>query len=137
MTSGILKRMTDQEINHSFSKILADKNTCHFMIVSDQKVIGHISLGQRRNGWYEMQIVIGEKKWQGKGYGTESIKLLIRKARRMGISNIYLEVRPNNIRAIRVYEKCGFRKAGIKKYPKNKYLPQTLKMILVRKWKKV
>ncbi len=130
LTSGILKRMTDQEIKHSFLKILADKNTYHFIIVSGEKVIGHLSLGRRQSGWHETQIVIGEKEWQGKGYGTEAIKSLIKKAKRLNITKIYLEVRPNNLRAIRTYEKCGFIKTGIKKYPKNKYLPQTLKMVL-------
>lgn len=41
----------------------------------------------------------------------------------------YFANRPDNTRAIKAYEKCGFKKAGIKKYPKNKYLPQTLKMV--------
>lgn len=132
LTSGILKRMTDKEINYSFSKILTDKNTYHFMILSGQKVIGHISLGQKRNGWHETQIVIGEKKWQDKGNGTKAIKQLLEKAQKLRIKKIYLEVRPNNLRAIKAYEKCGFQKEGVKKYPKNKYLPQTLRMVLVR-----
>jgi ribosomal protein S18 acetylase RimI-like enzyme len=37
-------------------------------------------------------------------------------------------VRPTNIRAIKVYENCGFIKTQIKKYPKNKYLPETIRM---------
>ena len=41
-----------------------------------------------------------------------------------------LEVRPDNFRAIKAYESCGFLKRGLKKYPKNKYQPVTLKMVL-------
>jgi len=37
-------------------------------------------------------------------------------------------VRPTNIRAIRAYERCGFHKVKIVLYPKNKYLPKTLRM---------
>lgn len=130
VTSGMLKRITDKEVDKYFSKILKDKNAQHYMIVANRKTIGLISLEQRSGGWYETQIVIGEKNQQGKGYGTDAIKLLIRKAKRIGIKKIYLEVRPKNIKAIRAYEKCGFWKAGIKRYPNNKYLSQTIKMVL-------
>ena len=130
LTSGILKRITDKEVSEYFLKILADKNDFHHIILAGQKVIGHISLMKKKGNWYETQIVIGEKKYQGKGFGTEAITLLINKAKKADIRNIYLEVRPDNLRAIRAYEKCGFKKAGIKKYPKNKYLPQTLRMEL-------
>lgn len=85
---------------------------------------------KRKNGWYETQIIIGEKKYWNKNYGTKAIQLLIKKAKKLGILKIYLEVRPNNLRAIATYEKCGFKKSRIKKYPKNKYLPETLRMEL-------
>ena len=130
LTSGILKRITDKEVSEYFLKILASKSDFHYIILAGRKVIGHIALEKRKSGWYETQIVIGEKNYQSKGYGTKAIKLLINKAKKTNIEKIYLEVRSNNVRAIKAYEKCGFRKAGIKKYPKNKYLPQTLKMAL-------
>lgn len=133
VTSGIFKRIADEEVDRYFLEILKDKKARHYMIVVNRKTIGHISLGQRRSGWHETQIVIGEKGQQGRGYGAEAIKLIILKARTTGIKKVYLEVRPNNLKAICTYEKCGFRKAGIKKYPKNKYLPQTLKMVLRHK----
>ncbi len=74
--------------------------------------------------------LVGDKKEQGKGFGAEAIKLLIKKAKLRGISKIYLEVRPDNIKAIRAYLKCGFKKSGIKNYPNNRYLPRTLMMVL-------
>jgi len=99
-------------------------------VIADREIIGHISLVKRRNDWHETQIVIGEKKYWSKGLGSSAIKTLIRKAKKNGISNIYLEVRPTNLRAIRAYEQCGFQKVKIVKYPKNKYLPETLRMEL-------
>ena len=131
LTSGILRRISDKEVNKYFGNILKSKKDQHFLITLNEIVIGHIFLTKKRNGWYETQIVIGEKKYWGKGYGTKAIKLLIKRAKKLNISKIYLEVRPTNIRAIKSYEKCGFKKVGIKKYPQNKYLPETLKMILV------
>jgi RimJ/RimL family protein N-acetyltransferase len=129
LTSGILKPISDAEVNRYFLAMLKNKNDHHFMITMGEKVIGHVSLAKRRNGWYEIQIVIAKKYWN-KGCGTKAIKFLIKKANRLGISKIYLEVRPTNFRAIRAYKKCGFKKAGIKKYPGDKYLPETLKMRL-------
>ncbi|MEK7149623.1 MAG: GNAT family N-acetyltransferase [Patescibacteria group bacterium] len=130
LTSGILKPISDQEVEKYFLVMLRSKNYYHFMIIADGKTIGHISSAKRQNNWHETQIVIGEKKYWGKGYGSRSIKLLIRKAKLLGISKIYLEVRPSNLRAIKAYENCGFVKIRIKKYSKNKYLPETLKMEL-------
>lgn len=130
LTSGIIKRITDEQVNEYFMKILASSSDFNYIIMVNQKVIGHIALQKRKNGWYETQIIIGKKEYQNKGYGAKAIKLLINKAKLMGIKKIYLEVRPDNVRAIKAYEKSGFKKIGIKKYPKNKYLPQTLKMEL-------
>jgi RimJ/RimL family protein N-acetyltransferase len=130
LTSGILRKISDQEVDKYFQTILNSKKDYHFMIVANGKTIGHISLAKRLKSWYETQIVIGEKNYLGRGYGSQAINLLIKRARSLSISKIYLEVRPTNIRAIRAYEQCDFRKVKIVKYPKNKYLQETLRMEL-------
>ncbi|MBU2082386.1 GNAT family N-acetyltransferase, partial [Patescibacteria group bacterium] len=112
LTSGVVKRITDREVDKYFQKMLDSKNDFHYMILIGQKVIGHVALRKRKNGWYETRIIIGEKSYQGKGYGTEAIKLLVNKAKRANIKKIYLEVRPSNKRAIKAYEKCGFKSVG-------------------------
>lgn len=101
------------------------------MIVADGETVGHISLARRPRGWYETQIVIGERNYRDKGIGTRAIKLLLRRARRAGISRIYLEVRPDNLRAIRAYEKSGFVRDRYKQY-RNKNLPETLRMVVAK-----
>ena len=133
LTSGVLRRISDEEVEKYFSAIFDVKENHHFIIELNQNVIGHSSLIKRKNGWHETQIIIGEKKYWDKNYGTSAIQLLIKKAKKLSISKIYLEVRPDNIRAITTYEKCGFKKSGIKKYPENKYLPETLVMKLEMK----
>ena len=130
LTSGRLKRISDQEVKKSFEKIIRSKKDTHHLITLNNKVIGHIALISKHNGWFEIQIIIGNKRYWNKGYGTRAIKQLLRRAKQNGINKIYLEVRPTNLRAIRAYKKCGFQEAGIKKYPKNKYLSETLKMVL-------
>lgn len=130
LTSGILKPISDEEINKYFQGILENRIDYHFMIVINRRTIGHISLGKRANNWYETQIMIGEKEYWGKGCGIKAIQLLVKRAKRLSILKIFLEVRPINFRAIRTYEKCGFIKVGVRKYPENKYLPEVLRMEL-------
>ncbi len=128
LTSGVLRRISDKEVDEYFQGILDNKNDLHFMILLDKEIIGHIALSRRRCGWYETQIIIGEKQYWGKGYGSKAIGLLFKKIKRLGISKVYLEVRPTNIRAIQAYKKCGFQEKRFVLYPKNKKLSKTLRM---------
>ena len=131
LTSGVFKLISEGELNRYFLAMLKSKKDFHFIIKVGNKVIGHISLMKRNNNWFETQIIIGEKAYWGKGYGTEAIKLLMKKVKRFGIFKTYLEVRLKNSRAIKAYKNCGFKEVGIKKYPKNKFLSKVLKMQLI------
>jgi [ribosomal protein S5]-alanine N-acetyltransferase len=60
-----------------------------------------------------MGIVIGEKTLWGRGYGTESIAVLLRHLfEDMRLHKVAITVSDFNARAIRAYEKCGFRRDG-------------------------
>jgi RimJ/RimL family protein N-acetyltransferase len=62
----------------------------------------------------EAGIVIGNKEYWGKGYGTDAMKLLMRLAfDRMNLHSLWLRVYDFNTRAIASYEKCGFRRWGV------------------------
>lgn len=130
VTSGDRRKITDQEVDEYFSDVLSGQKggQYQYMITADGIAIGHIALSRRSGGWHETMIVIGEKDRQGKGYGARAIRQLLKKARRTGIRKVYLEVRPDNMKAIRAYEACGFRKVKVIKYPKSRYLPQTIRM---------
>ena len=109
MTSGNLDTLTDQQIQKYFDDIASQSNGIHRMIETDTGItIGHVSLLKRKDGWYETQIVIGDKPSQNKGYGTESIRRIIALARSQSVANVYLEVRPENARAIKSYQNAGF-----------------------------
>jgi len=61
----------------------------------------------------ELGIVIGEKAYWGRGYGTDAIRVLLRVAfEEMNLHRVYLRVDADNTRGIRCYEKCGFREEG-------------------------
>lgn len=112
--------------------MILNKRDHHVMILIGKKVIGHISLAKRPKEWHETQIVIGEKVYWNKGFGTQAIQMLLKKEKRLSGKDIYLEVRPTNIRAIKAYEQCGFRIIKLIKHSKNKHLSKTLRMELMQ-----
>jgi len=58
-------------------------------------------------------IFIGEAEDRSKGYGTEALRLLVDFGFKwLGLNNIDLHVHSSNARAIRCYEKAGFRAYG-------------------------
>ncbi len=61
----------------------------------------------------EAGIFIGNQEYWGRGYGTEAMSLLVEYGFRvLNLHNIMLRVYDFNERAIRSYEKSGFRKFG-------------------------
>lgn len=53
-------------------------------------------------------LMIGEKNEWGKGYGTETMKTLLKYVKDKGNKEVYLSVHVDNISAINCYKKCGF-----------------------------
>jgi len=61
----------------------------------------------------EMGIFIGNKDYWSKGYGLEAISLFIDYCyKKLNLNNITLRTYSYNTRAIRCYEKAGFKKVG-------------------------
>jgi RimJ/RimL family protein N-acetyltransferase len=61
----------------------------------------------------EFGILIGEKDCWGKGYGTETTRLVLDYAfHGLGLHNVMLRVYAHNLGGIRVYERAGFRLIG-------------------------
>lgn len=135
LTSGIFEPSVGK-LRKYFLTMISSKKDHHFVIETEKgKIIGHLALNHKNKNRAETQIVIGEKKNWNKGIGTQAIKQLVAIAfSKLGYKEIYLEVRSNNLRAINLYKARGFKKIGIKKYPKNKYLPEVLMMLLTKKY---
>ncbi|OGF32494.1 hypothetical protein A2223_04180 [Candidatus Falkowbacteria bacterium RIFOXYA2_FULL_35_8] len=130
LTSGNFDE-PDEKLPGYFFKMIESKKDHHYIIQYDEKTIGHLALKHKDSNTFEITIVIGEKEYWNKGIGIKAIKkALLLGFNKLGYLKSYLEVRPENIRAIKAYESCGFVKKGLKKYPKNRYQPVTLKMVL-------
>lgn len=89
----------------------------NFAIVdrSSDSLLGNCGLRKLNqiHGTAEVGIFIGEEKRRGKGYGTEALQLLAAFGFKvLNLHNIMLRVVSFNARAIRCYEKVGFREFG-------------------------
>lgn len=93
-----------------------DRHSVHLAVeTNDHLLIGHIELDHIawRSGDAELRIRIGEKEYWDRGYGTDAVRALVAHAfTHMRLSRVYLRVLSLNKRAIRCYEKAGFRKEG-------------------------
>ena len=71
--------------------------------------IGNIELMDIHDGAGELGIAVTAA-MQDKGYGTEAVSAMVRYGMdTLGLGRVFLKVFPDNVRAIHVYEKCGFR----------------------------
>lgn len=56
-----------------------------------------------------------DKCYRGKGIAFRMMKAFIEEARKKNLTEFTLEVRESNLAAIRLYEKSGFKKEGVRK----------------------
>lgn len=109
-----------KQLKHLQDAILAasDKIQLGILPTGEKQIIGVISLNtiDFLNRRAEISIIIGEKKFLGRGLGTEAIKLLLGHAfGRLNLHKVGLGVLSGHTAAIRSYEKAGFVIEGILK----------------------
>lgn len=81
-----------------------------FVYEKNSKVIGYIradniTLGNKE--WYISNVVV-ERKYRGRGIGTNLLNFMVSKLKTMKIRRISLRVNVKNESAIRLYKKCKF-----------------------------
>lgn len=84
--------------------------------LADRRYVGGISFNiiDWRSRHAGVGIAIGDKSLWGKGYGTDAMRVLMRMAfDRMNLHRLWLHVFDYNVRAIKSYEKCGFKREGV------------------------
>lgn len=83
--------------------------------LGDDRLIGEIGLERVRNGHGDtfVGIGIGERDDWGKGYGTDAMRVMLRYAfTEHNLERVSLDVFEYNPRAVRSYEKAGFKHEG-------------------------
>ena len=120
-------------------------DTIRFSIVIPQedgseKLIGNCGIHNInwKNRVAEVGIVIGEKDYQNKGFGTEAMELLLEYAfNTINLHRIELFTYEYNIGALKSYNKVGFVEEGRRRqfmYFKGKYHDTILMGILAEEW---
>jgi diamine N-acetyltransferase len=88
------------------------------LIGKEWVLIGNVGLVKIdwKNRAATLGIVLGEKEHWGQGYGTEATRLMLRFAfHELNLHRVELDVFDFNQRAMRCYEKAGFRREGTKR----------------------
>jgi RimJ/RimL family protein N-acetyltransferase len=87
----------------------------------------------------EFGILIGNKAYWNKGFGTETTKLMLKHCfETLNLNRVYLRVYENNPGAVRAYEKAGFVHEGRQReavYREGKYLDVLMMSVLKKEWK--
>lgn len=87
-------------------------------ILSDGKYIGNVNLTSIHpiNRSAEYSIMIGVAEERGKKVGLEATQQILRHAfEDRGLNRVYLTVLSDNVAAIGLYEKVGFKREGVKR----------------------
>lgn len=111
------KKFAKEEGNESgwWKGLLSSRVRMGFAIVAGTQLIGDVEL--EHIGWRahqaELRISIGDKSYWNQGIGTSALREVLDLAhRRLALHQIYLRVNKDNARAIRAYEKAGFKKVA-------------------------
>ncbi len=134
---------TEEDADSFFGIQSAYKDKYRFAIETlDGEYLGHCGTNYHgnKNKVTYIGIAIANKDYQGKGYGTEAIHLLLDILfGEMNYNKVGLRVFAFNERAIKCYEKVGFKKEGILReelYSGDKYHDVIVMGILKKEWRK-
>lgn len=117
---GEIEPMSEAEAEDFFQRVQTQADRLWFMVVrrSDDRPIGETGLLRMFPAWRttDLSLMLGERDAWGQGYGTEAIRLLLDHA--FGVLKMHrvsLGVVGFNERALRFYEKVGFRREGVQR----------------------
>ena len=101
----------------NFRDSLAAGYSC-WMYVRDGEPIGYAVLMQAADEAHLLNLSIAAD-WQTQGYGSLLLQQLCEIARGQGARLFFLEVRPSNAAALRLYERHAFQRIGLRRayYP--------------------
>ena len=139
-TGRSYQTVTLQEEKEHLEKRAINKSV--FAIIDSEKdeMIGTVGLHEidNINRTATLGIFIGNKNYWSKSYGTEAIKLILDFGfNYLNLNNIDLALMEFNQRALKCYEKCGFKEIGRKrkcKFINGKYYDSILMDILAEEF---
>ena len=106
---------TEEQERNFIESTNSSENNCIIVACDGNKIIGDASLGGNNCDRMKHQRTLGIsvlKDYWGMGVGSLLLSEIIEFAKSSGTEIITLEVRSDNLRAIGLYEKFGFKKIG-------------------------
>jgi RimJ/RimL family protein N-acetyltransferase len=97
-----------------YAELVRDRRRVYYAVDNErQTLIGRISLREIR-GRESARLGIGfGMQYVSQGYGTEALRLFLGYYfERLGFQRMVLDVAAINVRAVRCYERCGFKRTG-------------------------
>ncbi|UCC62697.1 MAG: GNAT family N-acetyltransferase [Anaerolineae bacterium] len=118
--TGEVTPMSQADAEEFLERVRSDENRLWFVVVLKEgdRAIGEAGLLRMFHPWRttDLSLIIGEKDAWGRGYGSEAIQLLLDYAfGYLGFHRVAVGVAGFNERAIRFYEKVGFRREGVQR----------------------
>jgi RimJ/RimL family protein N-acetyltransferase len=108
--SSLSKKATINSTIAWFKKVNKKKDRLNLAICLNEKYIGNIYFTDIKKSSAQFHIFIGENSLWGKGLGLKSVLLsLVFLKINLDIKKVYLKVNKENISAIKLYKKCGFK----------------------------
>ncbi len=112
--------MSEAAAEEFLEKVRREKDRVWFVIVlrHNGRLIGEAGLLRMFPPWRttDLSIILGDKDAWNRGYGTEAIRLLLDYAfGALNFHRVAVGVVGFNVRALRFYEKVGFRQEGIQR----------------------
>ncbi|MBB6454936.1 RimJ/RimL family protein N-acetyltransferase [Salirhabdus euzebyi] len=118
--TGLQRVYTKNFMDEYSEKISNDASRVFLLIVTSDNdtIIGDVEINSidtfNRNA--NIRIEIHNEDYLGNGYGTEAMQLMLKHGfGTLNLHRIELEVFSYNARAIKAYEKLGFKKEGVKR----------------------
>jgi len=95
-----------------FADCLAARYDC-WVARAGERIVGHGVLSIVAGEAHILNVCIA-RDHQGRGWGRALAEHLLARARRRGADMVFLEVRPSNRVAIRLYDSLGFNEIGVR-----------------------
>jgi ribosomal-protein-alanine N-acetyltransferase len=102
----------------NFVDSIAAGHLTHCLVAPDGELLGYQVAMAGFEEWHLLNVTISPDH-QGRGLATQLLHRLIDHARSTGAEWLWLEVRPSNVRARRLYAHLGFAEIGVRRgyYP--------------------
>ncbi|MBN1428237.1 MAG: GNAT family N-acetyltransferase [Anaerolineae bacterium] len=121
LVPGVAFPITDEAEEVFYQQAVKESESAYYFSIhtlESDLLIGNCSLFaiNQRNRSADFGIVVGEKAYWGRGYGSDATRILLGFAfQEVNLNRVQLEVFDYNARAIRSYEKVGFAREGVRR----------------------